>query len=161
MIDDNVISALDTAIATFTAHATGNTFSNNYIGCDPALATNDGIHLLGGAVGTSIIGNTIANGERAIILSGAGEGNNISQNVIFGNSEIGIDLGGDGVTPNDGADADEGENRLQNTPVIVNVAVLGEPHHAQLADHEPHQDHRCRHRHHRPADPGRSAIPGG
>lgn len=40
------------------------------------------------------------------------------QNLMHSNGELGIDLGGDGVTPNDAGDVDEGPNRLQNFPVI-------------------------------------------
>jgi hypothetical protein len=36
---------------------------------------------------------------------------------------LGIDLGSDGLTPNDLGDRDEGPNRLQNSPVIVNTAL--------------------------------------
>jgi len=47
----------------------------------------------------------------------------ISKNKIYGNREMGIDLGDDGVTLNDNLDADSGPNGLQNFPVISNVVV--------------------------------------
>lgn len=73
--------------------------------------------------------NTIANNGGDGVLIGsdpaagfgtpAGNGNTILGNSIFGNALLGIDLGSkDGVTANDGADADGGPNRLQNFPVI-------------------------------------------
>jgi hypothetical protein len=51
-------------------------------------------------------------------IRGAGESNVLSFNGMFANGGLGIDLGGDGVTPNDPLDADSGPNRLQNFPVI-------------------------------------------
>jgi 5-hydroxyisourate hydrolase-like protein (transthyretin family) len=45
-------------------------------------------------------------------------GNTISANSVFDNSGLGIDLGNDGVTPNDADDSDTGPNNLQNFPSI-------------------------------------------
>ena len=42
----------------------------------------------------------------------------VSANSIHGNGQLGIDLGEDGVTPNDPGDADTGASDLQNFPVI-------------------------------------------
>jgi CSLREA domain-containing protein len=44
--------------------------------------------------------------------------NTIRGNVIASNATLGIDLGADGVTPNDPGDSDLGPNRRQNFPVI-------------------------------------------
>lgn len=74
---------------------------------------------------TTIIGNIIAN---SINLPGTGvlvytdtTQVNISQNSIFNNFGLGIDLNNDGVTANDAGDADVGENNLQNYPVITSA----------------------------------------
>src|SRR5690606_30204979 len=48
--------------------------------------------------------------------------NHISGNQIFSNTNIGIDLGNIGITINDTDDADNGPNRLQNFPEILDEA---------------------------------------
>ena len=47
----------------------------------------------------------------------------ISENQIFSNSGLGIDLNSDGVTPNDPGDSDIGPNNLMNYPVISSASV--------------------------------------
>lgn len=69
-------------------------------------------------------GNTIAfSREAGIELEGTR--NAILGNRVYGNEELGIDLGNDGVTPNDAGDADEGANRLQNTPDLTGATGDG------------------------------------
>lgn len=73
--------------------------------------------LIGGA--TDAAGNVIAfNGGGGVIVQ-SGIGNSILSNSIFANTGLGIDLGGDGVTPNDDRDLDGGPNTLQNFPTIT------------------------------------------
>jgi hypothetical protein len=62
----------------------------------------------------------------------ASTGTTILQNSIHSNGGLGIDLGDDGVTPNDAGDADTGPNNLQNFPSLfaatsdgVNLMVQG------------------------------------
>lgn len=66
-------------------------------------------------------GNTVAeNGGPGIVILGKSTGNAITQNSIYANAGIGIDLGGDGSDDNDGPaetachDSDDGPNRRQN-----------------------------------------------
>jgi hypothetical protein len=57
-----------------------------------------------------------------ILIEGAGAvQNTISGNRIYGNGQLGIDLGADGVTPNDPGDTDTGPNDLVNYPVFDSV----------------------------------------
>lgn len=73
--------------------------------------------LIGGATDTA--GNIIAfNGGGGVIVQ-SGTGNSILSNSIFSNTGLGIDLGGDGVTPNDERDLDGGANDLQNSPTLT------------------------------------------
>lgn len=73
-------------------------------------------------------GNVIANNStRGVIIAGDGStgnavrGNSIHRNGASDDTDIGIDLLADGVTMNDGDDADTGPNNLQNFPVIDDV----------------------------------------
>ena len=52
----------------------------------------------------------------------SGSGNLISSNSISDNSGQGINLGTDGVTPNDTGDPDTGPNNLQNFPVLETIS---------------------------------------
>jgi titin len=73
---------------------------------------------------TSAMQNIIANnGGGGIVVgwdsSSTAEVNNILRgNALYANTGLGIDLGGDGVTANDPADADSGPNALQNYPIL-------------------------------------------
>ncbi|HSS18814.1 MAG TPA: Calx-beta domain-containing protein [Pyrinomonadaceae bacterium] len=127
-----------------------NQVQGNYIGTDltgttPLGNTLSGVSLadsangntIGGAIG---LGNTIAfNGDRGVNVTGADTiSNAILTNSMFSNGNLGIDLGGAGVTQNDPADGDAGPNNLQNFPVlnsaitssattIVNGSIDGTP----------------------------------
>ena len=80
-------------------------------------------------------GNTIMFNRGDGVQISSGTGNSVRGNSIFANGStpfhLGIDLGPDGVTPNDAGDADTGANDLQNFPVLTsamrgtNNATLG------------------------------------
>jgi parallel beta-helix repeat protein len=74
-------------------------------------------------------GNVIAfnDGCGVKVTGAAAVGNRLHGNVINGNGQLGIDLGGDGVTPNDNVsfDPDTGPNLLQNYPLITSATSLG------------------------------------
>ena len=75
-------------------------------------------------IGSMVSGivNTIAfNGDDGVSVYGSG--NRILSNSIFNNADLGIDLGFDGVTPNDSADVDTGPNNLQNFPEVTSVEI--------------------------------------
>lgn len=69
-------------------------------------------------------GNTISNnGAIGVFVELSGTGNSVLSNSIYGNGQLGIDLGVGGYTPNDVGDADGGANGLQNFPIITKVAT--------------------------------------
>jgi hypothetical protein len=74
-------------------------------------------------------GNTIAfNGGPGVSIenwAGSASGNQILSNSIYANGICNIDLNGDGPTPNDPLDTDEGPNRLQNFPIITGTFFSG------------------------------------
>ncbi|HYT90700.1 MAG TPA: hypothetical protein VEL76_18475 [Gemmataceae bacterium] len=99
-----------------------NSASNNTIGAAAAATPTSGP-----APG----GNLIADNDGKGVVIGFGladnaVGNAFVGNVIFANGGaggIGIDLGNDGLTANDVADADTGPNNLQNFPAISGAAL--------------------------------------
>jgi CSLREA domain-containing protein len=140
----NVISGNGTAIA-LDNPSSGNRVVGNVIGTDAsgksALPnTQAGVGLYDGYSGTAS-GNTVgglAPGEGNVIAYNVGPGvvienyqsvpcrrDAILGNSIHDNAGLAIDLGGDGVTPNDPGDADDGPNGLQNYPVITSAARTG------------------------------------
>ena len=137
----NVIAGYSVTGINFSmAASSGSAIQGNFIGTDTGgtIDLTTGIYgitlqnsatgiLIGGSLTTS--GNTIAynstNGVR--LMSTAGDSNSILRNLIYGNGQIGIDLGGDDVTLNDldGTDDDTGANNLQNFPVITQADLNG------------------------------------
>ena len=110
----------------------------NYIGTDvtgtlPLGNSDNGVIIATGAMDNRIggtangAGNVIAfNSVNGIVLTGdAGTGNAISSNSIHSNSDLGIDLGWDGVTLHDRFDLDSGANDLQNPPILTMVKNTG------------------------------------
>jgi titin len=126
--------------------AVSNTVMGNYIGTDlngTAALPNLGsgveiVNASGNAIGglASTAGNLIAfNSQDGVTIHDdaltpdprssmpmvplTATGNLVQGNSIFANGGLGIDLGGDGVTPNDPQDPDLGPNLLQNYPVLT------------------------------------------
>jgi len=128
----------------------GNVISANSFGIFIADNNTSNNWVQANKIGTNLGGNSdIGNGADGVILgggtfdnkiggSGANEGNQISfnraginaeggirnrfqRNQLFGNDNLGIDLGTAGVTQNDTGDPDTGANNLQNFPVITYV----------------------------------------
>jgi hypothetical protein len=72
--------------------------------------------------------NLIAFNGTGIAVTGSSHTARIYENSVFSNS-INVDLGGDGITPNDGAgdtwDTDSGPNELQNFPEVLSALDKG------------------------------------
>ena len=113
--------------------ATGNSVLGNFIGgVAIGLGNQDGI-LIDSAPGNTIggpfpgnpnqISGNTRNGIR--VLGNSAIDNQIKQNSIFNNQQIGIDLNGDGATPNDGDDTDNAANLTQNSPDIHSATLDG------------------------------------
>jgi CSLREA domain-containing protein len=135
--DGNVISGNDAAgIVLQGKLTTGTRITGNIIGLDANneedLPNDQGI-IVGGrtadvAAGKTVIQNNVIAGNRSqgVLITAGSTGNRIGgtkadeENLIHGNGGLGIDLGDDGVTPNDGRkDKDSGSNDLQNYPEIT------------------------------------------
>jgi CSLREA domain-containing protein len=132
----NVISGNPGAAGVTINGANNNQVLGNYIGTKidgtSALANSYGVQIVGGSLGNQVggtnpgEGNTIAFGfGPGVVVTDAGTlHNSILGNSIFSNS-LGIDLGFDGVTPNDLNDTDGGPNFLQNFPIITSASSNG------------------------------------
>ncbi len=108
----------------------------NYIG----VADDGTTPLANGATGISVsnstdvtIGGTGAgdsnviahNGSNGVTIQGSGSIVSVLSNSIYSNDDLGIDLGGDGVTANDAEDPDTGPNVLLNFPSRKSVVENG------------------------------------
>lgn len=135
--DRNVIAGNSSTGLGFTERSNHNTVQGNYIGYKPngttPLPNGYGVafegeshdNLVGGTNPGE--GNLILSDSAQAIYSGLAAGNN---NSILGNSvrsigNIGIDLGFDGMTPNDSNDPDNGPNNRQNFPAITTADSSG------------------------------------
>jgi uncharacterized repeat protein (TIGR01451 family) len=91
----------------------------------PLANAGNGVRIDGASnnqIGGTLLGaaNTIASNGGAGVWVQSGNGNTIRRNVIQNNGGLGIDLGAQGVTPNDsGSTANDG----QNFPVISSVST--------------------------------------
>jgi hypothetical protein len=79
--------------------------------------------------GTASDGNVIAFNAKGVVIGNSLTDNSVRDRVlgnsIFGNAGLGIDLGNDGVTPNDFQDPDRGPNLLQNFPNLSRLEASG------------------------------------
>jgi CSLREA domain-containing protein len=109
-----------------TCCVTGNVFTNNRVGI-----SIDGTAIPNSLYGIKILapqsrigpGNIIANNPVGIQIDGdADDGNRITQNSIYNNTGLGIDLAPlDAVNPNDNGDADSGPNQQLNFPILASA----------------------------------------
>jgi len=123
----NVISA-NTGGSVALLDAADSVVAGNLIGWAPdGVTARGGFHgvSIGGSGGTTVgqanAPNRIGNNFVGIFASDSSAGNALFANSIGPNTGLGIDLAGDGVTPNDVDDADTGANDRQNYPVPNSV----------------------------------------
>lgn len=119
-----------------------NSISRNHVGItleNRAIGNAvNGINLGGREYGTEggfaahniVSSNTVAaNGRSGIVVwehpatTNNGDGNRLTQNSVFRNGRIPIDLGDDGVSLNDLADRDVGPNQNRNAPVLLSADI--------------------------------------
>ena len=129
LITNNIGPGIDVANGSSNVTIDNNTISNN--------AMLGGTERYGidfqDAFGTNVVRRNIISGNAgAGVLLSLASSANITENSIFSNVGIGIDLNagavggvGDGVTLNDPGDVDPGPNALQNFPVITGAATNG------------------------------------
>jgi hypothetical protein len=111
----------------------GNQVVGNSIGVNAAGAalgnSSNGVEITNLAAGDTVYRNVIAfNGTNATaghsgVLIWSGVGNAITQNSIFSNAFLGIDLGRNGVTLNDSL-GHAGPNNYQDFPVLTSAASI-------------------------------------
>ena len=114
----------------------GNVVAGNYIGVDATGTAPLGNSGTGVAVGSSAANNTIGgtaagagnvianNGNSGVIVTGS-VGNAIFRNAMYNNTSIGIDLGQQLVTANDGAKTAGQPNLLMDFPVFTSATLSG------------------------------------
>jgi uncharacterized repeat protein (TIGR01451 family) len=101
----------------------GNTVSSNGGG---TTTTKDLGILCFTCTNALIENNTVNNNvSHGIVVGQPTSTAQITQNSVFGNGGLGIDLGDDGVTANDPLDADTGPNDLLNFPDLTAATVVG------------------------------------
>jgi CSLREA domain-containing protein len=116
--------------------ASGNLIQGNFIGTDAGGTadvgnSSDGVRIIGDATNNTVGGtgagaaNTIAfNDNNGTAVNNNGTGNSFLSNSIHSNGSLGVDLGVNGVSPNDLGDPDTGPNNLQNYPVLTEATAF-------------------------------------
>ena len=114
----------------------GNRIEGNYIGTDK-FGTGDLGNGFAGVDMSDSTGNVVGGRAGNVIAFNKGDGvavrdlanslpdtgNSIRSNSIFANGFLGIDLGNNGVTPNDPKDPDTGPTDLQNRPALTSATT--------------------------------------
>ena len=105
-------------------NSVANQIDSNRIGTNSAgttiIASNGVGIVLDDSDVNLVLRNTIAgNSGGGIDVVTAAVRNTIYANHIYNNTGLGIDLGNNGVTPNDPGDSDTGDNQLQNYPILT------------------------------------------
>jgi len=131
--EGNLISGNSRYGVNFFNDSQSNLITGNRIGtktnASSPLANGHGVHIDGGKLNT--IGgkggrNVIAfNTGRGVLLESgpANIDNLITENSIFNNGSLGIDLGANGLTANDLNDPDSGANHFLNFPVLTTASI--------------------------------------
>jgi titin len=109
----------------------GNRIGTDLTGTDALPNGLHGVGIYNGASGNTIGGTSAGTANRIAFNRGAGVvvvgsstvNDSILGNAIFGNIQLGIDLGADGVTPNDPINPDTGPNNRQNYPVLTSAVT--------------------------------------
>jgi hypothetical protein len=107
-----------------------NIIEGNFIGVDTTGTLRRGNGISGVSIfgSENLVGGTVTNSGNLIRFNGidgvaifSGIGNAVRRNSIYSNAQLGIDIGPNGVTPNDPGDTDVTANNLQNFPVLTAV----------------------------------------
>ncbi len=118
------------------AGVVGNRVYGNYLGVAVDGATpipnSNGVYIMGNS-GSNYIGglgagqgNVIAlNNLSGVVVVAPAVSNAVSANSIYGNTQLGIDLGNNGVTANDGAKTAGQANLLMDFPVFTSAYLSG------------------------------------
>ncbi|HKR66963.1 MAG TPA: hypothetical protein VJZ00_24765, partial [Thermoanaerobaculia bacterium] len=137
LMTGNIISGNQNGIVLTGAANSGTSILGNLIGIAPDGTTAMGNAQAGVTISGATLarlgttapgeGNEIANngGAAGVVVLGTAIKNTILGNSIHDHTGLGIDLGGDGGTLNDGTDADGGANGLQNTPTLTLASLNG------------------------------------
>ena len=117
-----------------TAPAARNLISGNDVDGLSVSGFGKKVRVDGNLVGTKADGiSALGNGFNGVDVAGGSTGVSILGNAIFSNSQLGIDIGVNGRTVNDGddlstpqvdPDSDTGANNLQNFPVLTSAKTV-------------------------------------